>query len=494
MQSLFQQIEQHAFDTPWRTALEGSQESLSYAELQQAIELLAEQLRGTGCRHLGLMLENGPRWLVWQLAAWKAGMVVVPIPLFFTRQQIRYQLDRCGIELLVGGEAAGVQALDPDFEAGCLIAETGGEETWVRRVAPVALPQGTLLVTFTSGTTGEPKGVCLGAEQLTALCDALWSVVGDQGIERHLSLLPLPVLLENIAGCLMALRAGACCVIPDACESGLRGSAMPDLASLAACLQRRQPDSLILVPELLRALLWSVTLGGYQPSLKFVAVGGGVIGRPVLEMAEQLGLPVYQGYGLSECGSVVALNRPGCNRPATVGKPLAHCRVSLAADGEILIEGNTMLGYVGEVSPACGPVKTGDLGRFDEAGALIINGRKKNLFINSYGRNFSPEWVEAELCASPLVAQVCLVGDGRPFNLALVTPMNGVSQAGLDQWLRTLNRSLPDYARVRECILTREPFSAANGLLTPNGRLRRAQIEASYGDEIEACFCSEVAL
>ncbi|WP_146069760.1 AMP-binding protein, partial [Arthrobacter sp. B0490] len=177
-------------------------------------------------------------------------------------------------------------------------------------------------------------------------------------------------------------------------EIGFSGAAGFELQRLLATLQASQPHSLILLPQLLLALVSAAEQGVPMPtSLRFIAVGGGRVAPQLLERAERLGLPVFEGYGLSECASVVCLNTPEARRIGTVGRPLAHVELRLADDGEVLVRGPHMLGYLGEPPPVGEWLPTGDLGHFED-GFLILHGRKKHQFVTAYGRNVNPEWVE----------------------------------------------------------------------------------------------------
>ena len=155
--------------------------------------------------------------------------------------------------------------------------------------------------------------------------------------------------------------------------------------------------------------------------------------------------------------------------------------MSIAPDGEIVVENQSMLGYLGERRSAGPAIATGDLGYLDEDGFLYVTGRRKNVFITSFGRNVSPEWPEAELLHRPEIAQACVFGEAQPFNTAVVCPADAsVTPGAIADAILSANRNLPDYARVADFIIADEPFSAANGLLTPSGKLRRETIALRY--------------
>jgi long-subunit acyl-CoA synthetase (AMP-forming) len=243
--------------------------------------------------------------------------------------------------------------------------------------------------------------------------------------------------------------------------------------------------SLILVPELLRALLLVLGFTGARlPALRFVAVGGARVAAQLLEQAEALGLPVFEGYGLSECASVVALNTPRQSRTGSVGRPLPHVALSVDVGGEIVVGGRPFLGYTGS-PPQAGPLNTGDLGKVDADGFLSIEGRRSNVIINAFGRNIAPEWVESELLAQPEIRQAVVFGEAQAQLSAVIVPlMPNMTAQDMSVALDRANANLPSYAQVRR-ILVRGPFDPAAGELTGNGRPRRSVLVAHHRDFLE---------
>ena len=468
-------------------ALRDGQRALQYRELLAAVERLAGWLLAVGTRVVALRADNSIDWVLVDLACQAAGVVCLPLPDFFSCAQMGHCVDATGADLLLtdaGSAASDAQAV-PGMPGLC-----------AQRLEPVAaaLPTGTAKITFTSGSTGEPKGVCLDAALQWRVARSLADVV-DPAARRHLSILPLATLLENVAGVYASLLRGGEVVLPDAATRGLSGSSRLDLPALLRCIEREQPHSLIIVPQLLAALVAACERGWQPPaSLRFVAVGGARVAAELVILARRCGLPVFEGYGLSECGSVVALNTPAQDRLGSVGQVLPHCDVALE-DGEIVVAGACHLGYVGDTQSWYPQrVATGDLGALD-AGFLRVSGRWKNLLISSFGRNISPEWIESELCAQPLFTQCVVVGEGRPFLGALLGVPPGIDDASIQQRIDSVNRRLPDYARVRTWL--RLGSDAWASLLTANGRPRREEIarsQAAVIDELYAVAAATAAL
>jgi long-chain acyl-CoA synthetase len=450
---------------PTGTALVDDRGELSFAGMLQQVERRAAVLEACDSRVLALALENGRDWLLWDLAALRAGVVCVPVPGFFSTLQCRHLLHSSGADTLIGNLPEGLSPEEFGF--------TPRMPGWRRRPQPVELPAGTAKVTFTSGSTGQPRGVCLSSWSLFQVAGSLNEACSAVAPRSHLSLLPLGVLLENL-GVYAALLAGATVHLP--ADTGVRGSAV-DPARLLGLLEQLRPQSLILVPQLLQTLLQAAHRGWSLPgSLRCIAVGGARVTPALLHRAAELGWPVFEGYGLSECASVVSLNRPGHNRIGTVGTPLPHVRISIAADGEILVHGARPLGYLGDRGPVPDPWPPGDIGSLDD-GYLVIRGRRKNQFITAYGRNVNPEWIEAELTHQPTIAQAVVHGEALPRNLALIVPRDpAVTRSEIEAAVDLVNQGLPDYARIGAWLPATQPFTPENGLLTANGRLRRDAI------------------
>ena len=463
------------------SALREGDRQLSYAQLLSEVEQRSTQLLERGAQRVALALDNGIDWVLWDLAVLHAGLVCVPLPGFFSSSQQAHVLDSAGIDCLISAQphVGFVQAL-PGLHL---------------RPMPqaVAVHAGTCKVTYTSGTTGQPKGVCLDIATQLAVAHSLVQASASCAVERHLCVLPLATLLENIAGVYAPLLAGARIELMPMAQIGLLGASQFDLPRFLGALAQAQPNSLILPPQLLLALVSAAERGLPVPdSLRFIAVGGGRVASQLLQRADALGLPVFEGYGLSECASVVCLNTPENRRIGSVGQALPHLQLRLGADGEVLIKGPRLLGYLGEPTTREEWLGTGDLGHFDGQ-FLLLHGRKKHQFITAFGRNVNPEWVEAELVQQLPIGQAWLHGEALPGNVAVLVPRFAhISDQQLAEAVTAANQALPDYARVHHWLRAEQPFSSANALATSNGRLRRTALLNHYQRAIEQLMASEL--
>jgi long-subunit acyl-CoA synthetase (AMP-forming) len=224
-------------------------------------------------------------------------------------------------------------------------------------------------------------------------------------------------------------------------------------------------------------------------SLRFVAVGGARTPPALLDAAAAQGLPVFEGYGLTECGSVVALNTPSAHRRGSVGRALPHRSLRIGDTGEIEVGGASFGHYLGDPPATQAWLPTGDLGHLDDEGYLFIDGRRKNVLITGFGRNVSPEWPESLLCGHPAVLQAVVTGDARPHLVALLAPSGpDVHHEEMAAAVAAANAALPDYARIGAFAVLPEPFSPSNGLATPNGRPRRALIAQHYAALIDSLY------
>jgi long-subunit acyl-CoA synthetase (AMP-forming) len=491
MSTIINALQRHARLRPHAVALQDEHQSLGYEGLARAVERLASVLVRERIAVLGLLLDNGPSWVVADLAASAAGITLVPLPGFFSDAQLRHALTNAGVDVILTDQPLRISALGGIGPESTRLDVAGTALPVLRtQAAPRRLPADVAKITYTSGTTGTPKGVCLSTAAMEAVAASLLEIVGAEAPHHHLSLLPLPTLLENIGGIYLPLLAGTTCIVPALEHVGLRGAAGLDTVRMVEALRRYQATSAIFIPQMLQALVSALEQGA-EPlkHLRFLAVGGAPVSPRLLARARTLGLPVYEGYGLSECASVVALNVPGRDRPGSVGRLLPHVRLRFAADGEIEVAGSQFRGYLGmpDASPdAFWP--TGDIGHLDENGFLHLTGRKKNMFITSFGRNVAPEWIERELTLSPAIAQAAVFGEARPWNVAVILPRAGATRAEVEAGMRSANRELPDYARVSAWIAADEAFAVINGQFTATGRPRRAEILKVYGARIDALY------
>ena len=533
MTPIYHAICQHARQTPNRIAISAvpynqpnSQQNpddlthLSYATLKSCLDKLQHQLSNWQGTRVAIYAHNDIDWVLLDLALSHVGAVVIPIPLFFSASQINHLIKDAQIQTVYVGTGLTLPELTKTpietSDENKLKTSTSSyiSKLDMADINTITFEQTPLIngefyhidsrlfpnnlstnkanslqqtashsssetspfckVTYTSGSTGMPKGVCLGEDTLMKIVVSLSDALSDTLLTDssnhtsnhtslytssrkdmifdfkagHLSVLPFATLLENVAGMYVSFYMGRTLVIGDVSKFGLLSNQAFDADRLIQAVQTHKIASVILLPQMLKAICETMTiqqttqqgiqpatqcgyekehkkeylkaqetnkddpdlvsLGSYiMPTLRFMSVGGGKVSPKLLQGAAALGLPVYEGYGLSECGSVVSLNTPKAHRFGSVGKPMPHASVSIAPSGEVMVAGNAMYGYLNQdseplesltASKQSQPlIATGDIGHIDADGYLYITGRLKNVLISSFGRNISPEWVEAQL-------------------------------------------------------------------------------------------------
>jgi long-chain acyl-CoA synthetase len=469
-------------------ALEDEQGSLTYAQLVDQVTEIGVWLTSLRVNVVALYLQNCIEWVLMDLACQEAKLVCVPIPTFFCATQINHCLQQAGVDLLISDQRSAPDQPTEFKSVMRLPSPISSCHVWKRRAGALCkMPRGTQKITFTSGSTGTPKGVCLSVDHQWQVAQSVAQIVNLHR-PKHLCLLPLGTLLENIAGLYSPLLGGGQVQLVPQENLGLCGSSGIHLERFLKAIEQSNVESMILMPQMLSLLVGACEQGWRVPdSLSFVAVGGAKVSASLIISANQSGLPVFQGYGLSECGSVVALNTPKQSRVESAGRVLPHCEVEIRPDGEVRIWSACHLGYLNQPEswyPRY--IDTGDLGVLDND-FLTLTGRKKNVLITSYGRNVSPEWIESELMATPLLSLCAVIGNGQPFLSALLKVAEEVSDESVGAWIRQVNQALPDYARVAQWYRLKNeiwPF-----LINPSGKINRQMATQVFQQHISQSEC-----
>jgi len=485
MREFFEALNRRAAVSADVVAFDDGVTRLSYAALAGRVAGVSEELRSSlpPAGVVGLLGGNRAEWVVGQLAAWHAGMTAVPLPAFFAPAQMAHIVRDAGVShILCTAEMAGTAAL---LDAAHHVISG--------RQAPFVPPPDAIggsgtggQIIYTSGSTGQPKGVRLTGRQMLATAAALSKAIGADADDLYLSALPLPLLLETICAVMVPILAGARIRLMPLLAEALGRNASGGIAGLVAVIR---PTCMVLVPQLLAAWVAELLAAGQRAPdcLRFVAVGGAAVPPTLARQAWELGIPIHEGYGLSECGSVVSLNRAGERKPGTVGKPLPGVDVRIA-NGEIIVGGPSVMERYLHGSPVSGIWRTGDMGTLDEDGFLTVHGRRDNLLVTAFGRNISPEWIESLVLGDPRIGHCLLtLAEGVHPHILLAPSKQGES------WFRTASasqiqaliadccRDVPVYAFPRSHRVVSAEDWLKRGLITGNGRLRRKAILEAYG-------------
>ncbi|MDP2785402.1 MAG: long-chain fatty acid--CoA ligase [Sulfurimicrobium sp.] len=568
-------------------AASGAWRSLTWRETGARVErwrrALARENLAPGER-VAILLHNSVEWVCFDQAALSLGLVVVPLYPSDSPDNIAYILADSGARLLLLGTQGRWETL-ATLCAGldkvlCLrrpAAVTAGEialecvEDWLARadqsaaISPHRADTHALAtLVYTSGTSGQPKGVMLTHHNILWNAEAVLKAIPGYREDVYLSFLPLSHAFERTVGYYVPIMAGSCVaharslkeLAEDLCV--VRPSvliAVPRIfegvhAKVRQQLREKGPLARLLFGwtvaigwrrfeamqgrgralswwqrlawPLLRRLVADRILARLGGRLRLAVSGGAPLYGEISRCFIGLGLPLVQGYGLSESSPVLAANRPEDNIPDSVGAALPGVEIRIGDDGELLARAPcVMRGYWSrpEATRAAidpdGWLHTGDQARI-AGGHVFICGRLKEILVTSSGEKVPPADLEMAIGQEPLFEQAMVVGEGRPHLAALLVLNRSeweklaaslglkadqpgalaqpAAQAAVMRRIKAALRGFPRYARVRAVVLTLEPWSIENGLITPTLKLRRTQIEQRFHAEIEHLFASSLSV
>jgi long-chain acyl-CoA synthetase len=484
-----------------------------------------------------LLAPNGIAWAALDLAAMAEGILVVPLYVRQTPSELAAMMRDCQPRLILCGDAElrdAVRAAWPEAPRAALIAEVpAARHGGASGAAPVALAESDpVTIIYTSGTSGESKGVVLTAGNVTHMLsctterlDVLMSghAPPDQVFHylpfcfagswilllsclARTSVLRLSTDLSRLGDDFRAAAPDYCLNVPallermrSAVESQLAGRrGLPEKIfrkARSAWLARQNGSGSggALWLALGRALVFPAIRKKLGPRLKALICGSAPLALETQLFFLMLGIPVLQVYGLTETTAICTMDHPQHVEPGAVGPAIAGVEMKLGEGNEILVRGpNVFPGYWNRPQESAralagGWFHTGDQGEQTEAGNWRIIGRLKNLLVLNSGHNIAPEPLEEKLAqAIPGARQVVLVGNGRSYLAALVT--GEVERGAAEAQLARLNATLPHYRRIHALHIEARPFTIESGLLTANGKLRREAIAAHFREAIEAMY------
>ncbi|HTQ76150.1 MAG TPA: long-chain fatty acid--CoA ligase [Burkholderiales bacterium] len=531
--------------TLYRQHIEGAWRDVSAREIAAYAARWQAFLRSEGFAQgdrLALCMKNGIHWIAADQAALGLGLVVVPLYSDDNPENVAWCLQNSGARLLVAENSRMATALARSHEALggplprvlCLSADRAEDsiEAALPRQAgefeAVALQDGALAtICYTSGTSGKPKGVMLTHGNILANvsgCDRLGIARRD---DVFLSLLPLSHMFERTGGYYLPLSLGAKVAfarsVPQlvedlATERPTVMFAVPRVfEKFAARVQEalaKSPakkrvfnlvvgaggrevrgeagflDRVLLV--LLRGRIAEPVLGRLGGRMRLAVLGGAPLDPSIAWLFIGLGLPVLQGYGMTEASPVISVNRPESNVPESVGAPLENIEARIAGSGELLVRGpSIMKGYWNNPEASAkslegGWLHTGDLAEIRD-GRIFIRGRLKDVLVLSNGEKLPPQDVELAILGDQVFEQAILVGEGKPF-LTLVTVTRETDEKSLIQRANDRLKEFPRYIRVRRVVACRDPWTVDNGLLTPTMKVRRDRVQKEFSAEIERAY------
>jgi long-chain acyl-CoA synthetase len=529
-----------------------------------------------------LFAPNRPEWHIADFAILGLGAADVPIYFNESPDRIVYILNHSGAEIVfVAGEMQAHRLLEcrgrltsvkhiicaaapPDLGDDVLRYETlvaaAGDEAVAEyrlRAARVTSDQVATII-YTSGTTGEPKGVVLTHNNLSSNEEGSGESFGMSPADTALSFLPLSHVYERVIAyaylfrgvhvayvermddlphALVEVHPTLAAAVPRVFEklyanimhkgqgnTGVKRWLFDWAMSVALRSVRwrahgeHTPLGLRISWRIADRAVYAKIRDGVGGRMRAFISGGGPLSRELAEFFWAVGVPVYQGYGLTETSPVVSANCPSANKVGTVGKPIAHVDVRIAEDGEIFVHGPcVMRGYYEKpdetraVISSDGWLATGDIGRLDTDGYLSVTDRKKDLFKTAAGKFVAPQPIENLLKSSPLISNAVLLGDKHKFVAALIVPnfanveaaarqqgrkFSSHAELAADPWVRELidkeieriNAKLAQYETIKRFALLDGDFTFDGGELTYTLKLKRRVIDERYAKIIESLY------
>lgn len=560
----------------------GTYQPISTAELVDRVRRLSKALRDLGVEkgdRVALMSENGPHWPTVDFATLCVGAVLVPIYPTLLPDQSTYIARNCGAKVVVAETTAHLNGLFseelPDVKQFVLIKGESSDprvitlDKLIEQGAGVDVadfeararsiqPDDLATFIYTSGTTGTPKGVMLTHRNVASNVSSGLSVLHIERKYMALSFLPLSHSFERtvdycyfLEGCSIAYAESVAAVAQNMAE--VKPHVFVSVPRVYEKVYSRVQEGVAAGSPIKQKLFaWAVGLGrqalpyrlkhqhppgflGLQLALadklvfskikerlggrfELAISGGAPLGRDIAEFFWGAGIPIYEGYGLSETSPVISVNTRENVKMGTVGQPIPGVEVRIAEDGEILSKGpNIMKGYwhmdkeTAEVIDAEGWFHTGDIGEVDPEGFLRITDRKKELIINAYGKNVAPAPIENSLKGSRFIGQAVVIGDRRKFLSALLVPdfealkpwaeKQGIhagsnEQLVADRQVRDLiaqevtavNAHLAGFEKIVAWELLPNEFTLETGEITPTLKVKRRVINQKYGQIIDRLY------
>src|ERR1700682_2583291 len=554
---------------------------ISSTEIYRGVVGIARALESWGVRkgdRVAILSENRPEWTITDFAALALGAVTLPIYATQTAEQTAFILNNSGARVIAVStknqleKVLAIQQQTPveriivmdnvmdavetahavQMQELMLQGPTEFDPEFDARSRAIG-PDDLATIIYTSGTTGTPKGAMLthGNMASNIACSMEAFAFGTKG-EGSVSFLPLSHVTARHVDFALLYR-------------GVVLAYCPDIAQLAKALTEVQPAIFIGVPRVYEKIRrqvivktagfpksavyrWALAVGrghraeilvGIQPAtlawkladrLLFSKVRAGMGGRaeefisggaPLgLELAEgfaDIGIPIHEGYGLTETSPVIAVNTPAAHKLGTVGKPLANVEVRIADDGEVLARGPSVFrGYWNrpdetQAAFVDGWFKTGDIGYLDSEGFLSITDRKKDLIKTSGGKFIAPQPIENSLKVNPLIGTAVVFGDRRKFPAVLIAPhfpaledwarendvdfasreelvANAKVQALYEGIIEDLNQNLARFEKLKRVLVVPDELSSADGTLTHTFKVRRRGIEERYRTRIDEMY------
>ena len=494
-----------------------------------------------------ILSENRPYWLITDIAIMNAGGISVPIFTTYSANDYEYILNDCKPSLIfvsnqdqfdkikkfINADVLKIISFEKINTESLLIEEIINEDINEKIINNNLKRNMPACIIYTSGTSGNPKGVVLSHGGILSNCEGaveLLKILTDKKDPVFLTWLPLSHSYEHTVQFIQII-VGARVFYAESLEklisnmaiakptimtavprfyqnlftkinmnfekqSGLKRKLINQTLNLGKKILKKEKLSLeekiinLLCEKLVRKKIRNQFGGNLQA---FVS-GGGALDKNIGEFLNSVGLPTLQGYGLTEASPVVSCNLPDLVKVESVGPPFRTNKVKIAKDGEILIKGeNVMLGYWNlkdetEKVIKDGWLHTGDIGELDKNNYLKITDRKKDIIVNLGGDNISPSKLENILCLNENIKQSFVYGDKKNYLVALIVSEKEINNEKIKLIIENINKSLNLIEKIKKFVLIYEEFTIANGMLTPTLKLKRKEIIKNYKQQLENLY------
>lgn len=541
---------------------DGRWQTWTYKDIVQCALQLAKKMRAMDIQpqdKVVLRVKNGPYWLICELAILFNQQIVVPVYTTANRSSlIHIQTVTDAKYILADEDLSEKEISDIPWkiinirqEIALFRQNVKGTKNTDIEVPEISTNQKDALITaciiFSSGTSGNPRGVVLSHNALIKCVIAILKRISESSlmnVERHrfYSFLPLSHAYEHIAGLWLPIIAGAEIYYPYNAETVISdmSSASPTLVttvprlfetmrlvmlkklavtsklklailkrgmSLAKHDYENWSNCFILFRwfnkiefKLIQRILHKIALKRFGDKIIAFISGGAALHPQIEQLMMALGVSVLNGYGLTEYSPTVSVNLPEKNRKKSVGCPLPGVEIVIADDGEILLKGEQMMdGYYNapnatKASIINGYLHTGDIGYIDKDGYVFITDRKKDIIITSGGENVSPTNLELNLELESEISQAYVEGNSRPYLVAVLVADESIpdnnKQTALQQAVSRVNQRISKHENIRFFIMAKEAFAIENELLTPTLKIKRKSIQKRYQQELDAQYKS----
>ena len=491
-----------------------------------------------------LLSENRPEWLIADLAIMNAGGITVPIFTTYAERDYEYILKDCSPSLIVVSNDTQFEKINKFIDNKKIISfekiktssitfEGIFNEKYEKEINDKLNRKLPACIIYTSGTSGNPKGVILSHGGILSNCEGALELLQPLIKKKEpifLTWLPLSHSYEHTVQMIQIL-IGAKVFYAESLEKLISnmGVAKPTIMTAVPRFYQNLftkinmnfekqkglkkeliNKTLILGKKMLnknemtffekiqnftcQLLVRKKIRNQFGGNLQAFISGGGALDQNVGEFLNAIGLPTLQGYGLTETSPVVSCNLPNLVKVDTVGPPFRTNEVRIASDGEILIRGeNVMLGYWNQQEATKEVLKngwlhTGDIGFIDNNGNLKITDRKKDIIVNLGGDNISPSKIENILCLNELIKQSFVYGDKKNYLVALIVTEKKINKEKIQKILENINKNLTLVEKIKKFVLINEEFTINNGMLTPTLKLKRKEIIKNYKQQLENLY------